>query len=102
MDASQLIEALATHIRTETGGWANRKALARLDRLVEDLTAMIELGGDARYARWKLQELRDLAEILYSTQRHRRWERGTGFVRRAMLLNLESVCRHLHARKRTS
>lgn len=98
MDASQVIEALATHIRTETGGWANRKALARLDRLVEDLTAMIELGGDDRR---KLQELRELAEILYSTRRHRRWERGTGFVRRAMLLNLESICRRVHARNRT-
>ena len=99
MDASQLIETLAAHIRTETGGWANRKALARLDRLVEDLTAMIELGGDDRR---KLQELRELAEILYSTRRHRRWERGAGFVRRAMLLNLESVCRRLHARNQTS
>jgi hypothetical protein len=99
MDAFQIIEALATHIRTETGGWANQKALARLDRLVQELTAATELGVNDRR---KLEELRDLAEILYSTRRHRRWERGAEFVRRAMLLNVERVRCHLQTRKRTS
>lgn len=88
MDATKLVDTLLGHIRAETGGWANRSALSRLDRLVNDLMFAPELSeGDRR----SLRQVRDWAQILYSTRRHRRWETGASAIRRAMLLNMESI-----------
>jgi len=59
-----------------------------VDRLVNMLISAPEVSEcDCR----SLQQVRDWAQILYSTRRHRRWENGTSAIRRAMLLNMESI-----------
>ncbi|HZB94015.1 MAG TPA: hypothetical protein VE397_21380 [Stellaceae bacterium] len=89
-DTGALFDALAFHIRTEMGGWANRQALVRVDRLIGELMAAVDLSDCDRH---RLQQIRDWAGILYSTRRHRCWETGAVSLRRTMLRDVESLRR---------
>jgi len=90
MDATELVEALATRVRTEARGGGNQSALARLDRLLNELLARRELSESDRR---RLRQIRIWADVLYSTARNRCWKPGAASIRRAMLSNLDLISR---------
>ena len=86
-DASELIARLEAHVLTTTGGWANERALSEFNNLTRDLMATL----DHPSGRQRLQTIGLWAEILYSTRRHRRWERGIAQIRQAIVDDLVSI-----------
>lgn len=87
MDMLQLADALETCIITNTGGWANGRALARFNKVAQALEAKLDTGEEQR----RIGELCVWAELLFSTQRHRRWERGVSQLRQMILAELAEL-----------
>ena len=89
-EAAELITRIEAHVGAATGGWANARALAVFNRLVVDLSRKLDHPHGERH----LEMLCFWGETLYSTRRHRRWERCVAPVRQIILDEL-ARCRVL-------
>jgi copper oxidase (laccase) domain-containing protein len=83
----KLIAALEAHILTSSGGWENDKALAEFRQLARDLMRALDRSECSQ----RLEYTCDLAEMFYSTRRHRRWDRGAAHVRNAIVAHIASI-----------
>lgn len=86
-DANRLICALETHLVAHPGGWDDRRGLAGFNRLA--LALMANLGDAAQ--RERLQAACNWAEVIYSTHRHRRRQRGLAQLHSTVRCSLEEI-----------
>lgn len=87
MGIAKLADALESCVVTNTGGWANERALSRFNKLARALEKKLEESEGRR----RIGDLFAWAKLLYSTRRHRRWSCGVEQLRQAILAELARV-----------